>query len=118
MIAPSFYGYKPAAAEAATNGTAADGDDPMGEPTESESKAKKTYYFGDDGVNVWRSGMEVGNFMVDGMGKSETRWRPWSFGGRLRTLWLTVQCTMARRRVRCSSTSCATAWAPTRANTP
>lgn len=57
VIAPTCYGYKDASS------ASADGDDTMGE------KAKKMYYFGDDGVNVWRSGMEVGNFMVDGMGE-------------------------------------------------
>jgi hypothetical protein len=29
----------------------------------------KQYYVGDNGVGVWRAGMEVGNFMSDGMGE-------------------------------------------------
>ena len=83
VIAPSFYGYKEVesggASASGTNGNtngAGDGDDPMdgGEKKEESSGdnnniKKKTYYFGDDGVNVWRPGMEVGNFMVDGMGE-------------------------------------------------
>lgn len=32
-------------------------------------KKSRKYYVGDDGVGVWRGGMEVGNFMLDGMGK-------------------------------------------------
>lgn len=88
VIAPSFYGYKDVesggASASGTNGNSnggADGDDPMDGDEKKENSGdndnnnikKKTYYFGDDGVNVWRSGMEVGNFMVDGMGEVEKR---------------------------------------------
>ncbi|EJT49781.1 53 kda brg1-associated factor b [Trichosporon asahii var. asahii CBS 2479] len=34
---------------------------------DGEKKGKRKYYFGEDGVGVWRPGMEVGNFMVDGV---------------------------------------------------
>lgn len=36
---------------------------------DGEKKGKRKYYFGEDGVGVWRPGMEVGNFMVDGVGE-------------------------------------------------
>lgn len=73
MIVPSFYGYTEGEGSGAVaNGDGdGDGDDPMaGEPKETakdSSKGKRKYYFGDDGVGVWREGMEVGNFMVDGV---------------------------------------------------
>jgi actin-like protein 6A len=89
VIAPSFYGYKEVEAGASgTNGTsnggrsAANGDD---DPMDGDKKEdfnnvgggkKKTYYFGDDGVNVWREGMEVGNFMVDGMSEFDALMHP------------------------------------------
>lgn len=67
VVSPTYYGYKVSdGGESSTNGNGADGDDPM--DGEKEGRKKKSYFFGDDGVNVWRSGMEVGNFMVDGMG--------------------------------------------------
>ena len=31
-------------------------------------KGKRKYYVGESGVPVWRKGMEVDNFMLDGMG--------------------------------------------------
>lgn len=74
VIAPSFFGYTSSDAEASGSAPAeanGDGDDPMnGESKEDKSnvKGKRKYYFGDDGVGVWREGMEVGNFMVDGIG--------------------------------------------------
>jgi hypothetical protein len=46
----------PVAAEGAANG-------------EGASKKRK-YYVGEDGVGVWRPNMEVGNFMLDGVGES------------------------------------------------
>lgn len=78
VVTPSFYGYadvpQPSGSGSTSNGTATDapanGDDPM-DGTGDESKVgatKRKYYFGDDGVGVWRNGMEVGNFMVDGIG--------------------------------------------------
>jgi actin-like protein 6A len=36
---------------------------------EGKRKGRK-YYVGDDGVGVWRAGMEVDNFMLDGVGES------------------------------------------------
>ena len=33
---------------------------------------KRKYFVGDEGVGVWRPGMEVDNFMVDGVGKSHS----------------------------------------------
>ncbi|KAL1410979.1 Actin-related protein 4 [Vanrija albida] len=77
VVTPSFYGYtdvpQPSGSGSTSNGTATDapanGDDPM-DGTGDESKVggtKRKYYFGDDGVGVWRNGMEVGNFMVDGI---------------------------------------------------
>lgn len=68
VVAPSFYGYmnveegEPPAA----NG---DGDDPMDGSAEhkEKKKGKRKFFFGDDGVGVWRKEMEVGSFMVDGI---------------------------------------------------
>lgn len=74
VIAPSFFGYVNTDAEASGSGAAeanGDGDDPMNGETEngkSTAKGKRKFYFGDDGVGVWRKDMEVGNFMVDGIG--------------------------------------------------
>ncbi len=31
---------------------------------------EKKYFMGEDGVNVWRKGMQVGNFMMDGISES------------------------------------------------
>lgn len=66
IVTPSFYGYSDEASGSGENGAApTDGDDPM----DGEKKGKRKYYFGEDGVGVWRPGMEVGNFMVDGVGE-------------------------------------------------
>jgi actin-like protein 6A len=36
-----------------------------------ESKRRgRRYYVGENGVNVWRGGMEVDDFMLDGVGES------------------------------------------------
>lgn len=71
IVTPTYYGYADEASGSGSgeNGAgAADGDDPM----DGEKKGKRKYYFGEDGVGVWRPGMEVGNFMVDGVGEFNT----------------------------------------------
>jgi len=35
---------------------------------EGKGKGKRKYYVGEDGVGIWRAGMEVGNFVSDGVG--------------------------------------------------
>lgn len=65
IVTPSFYGYTDEASGSGENDAHTDGDDPM----DGEKKGKRKYYFGEDGVGVWRPGMEVGNFMVDGVGE-------------------------------------------------
>lgn len=35
-------------------------------------KSNRKYYVGDDGPGVWRAGMEIDNFMLDGIGMSST----------------------------------------------
>lgn len=72
VVAPSFYGYmneEDGEPSAATNG---DGDDPMdggSAPEKDKKKGKRKFFLGDDGVGVWRKDMEVGSFMVDGIGE-------------------------------------------------
>nr|ODN94874.1 brg1-associated factor b [Cryptococcus depauperatus CBS 7855] len=78
VVCPTFYGYtndqpstsEPDAAESEKqqNGE----DDPMSEPSpegvEPKNKGSgRKYHVGEDGVSVWRPGMEVGNFMLDGI---------------------------------------------------
>lgn len=80
IVTPSFYGYIDAEGSGSSNGAEdapADGDDPMSGTGEDkkegdkdgEKKGKRKYYFGDDGAGVWRPNMEVGNFVVDGIGE-------------------------------------------------
>lgn len=86
VVTPSFFAYTDVSSEApASNGAASppspsgDGDvvmDGSSEPPKDDANAeapkasssKRKYYFGDDGVGVWRAEQEVGSFMVDGMG--------------------------------------------------
>lgn len=84
VICPSFYGYtnNPSSSESNDNSVGENGankengDDvtmaePVPEGAEEQSKKKgsgRKYYVGEDGVNVWRPEMEVGNFMLDGVG--------------------------------------------------
>lgn len=69
VVAPSFYGYLDAeeSEPSASNG---DDDDPMDgdAPEKAKKRGKRKFYLGDDGVGVWRKDMEVGSFMVDGIG--------------------------------------------------
>ncbi len=69
VVTPSFFGYQNVEEEGEPSATNGDGDDPMdgGAPVKKE-KGKRKFYFGDDGVSVWRKDMEVGSFMVDGIG--------------------------------------------------
>ncbi|BEI81562.1 hypothetical protein CcaverHIS002_0207220 [Cutaneotrichosporon cavernicola] len=73
VVTPSFYGYMnveedaPPATNGDGNGNGGD-DDPMDGSTEKkEKKGKRKFFFGDDGVSVWRKDMEIGSFMVDGI---------------------------------------------------
>lgn len=77
VVCPSFYGYtdEPAGeGSTATSGGGSNGngeDVPMDgvEAVNGEKKGKgRKYYVGDDGVGVWRAGVEVDNFMQDGIG--------------------------------------------------
>lgn len=68
IVCPSYYGYKdePTASSSTTNG-----QDVNMDALEREGKGRKgrTCYVGDNGVGVWRAGMEVDNFMLDGVGE-------------------------------------------------
>ena len=61
VVCPSFYGYTD---ESSSSG---DGMDVDGD---SKGEGKRKYYVGEDGVGIWRPGMEVGNFVSDGIGMS------------------------------------------------
>lgn len=85
VVCPSFYGYTNDPSSSGSNGNLSgenvankeNGEDvtmsePVSEGAEEQSKKKgsgRKYYVGEDGVSVWRPGMEVGNFMLDGVGK-------------------------------------------------
>lgn len=45
------------------------GQDTSGNPSQPSTKKirQKKYYVGEEGVNVWRAGMEVGSMMTDGI---------------------------------------------------
>jgi actin-like protein 6A len=45
-----------------------DGEAGMNGNGDSKGKGKRKYYVGEDGVGIWRPGMEVGNFVSDGVG--------------------------------------------------
>lgn len=84
VVCPSFYGYTNDPSSSGSNGNLSgeivagkeNGEDvtmsePVSEGAEEQSKKKgsgRKYYVGEDGVSVWRPGMEVGNFMLDGVG--------------------------------------------------
>lgn len=93
VVCPSFYGYidESESSTSASNGNAngngqasdamdVDGAAAMNGSTDgrvagSEDKGKgkskgRKYFVGDDGAGIWRKGMEVDNFMVDGVGES------------------------------------------------
>ncbi|WVO20992.1 uncharacterized protein IAS62_002294 [Cryptococcus decagattii] len=83
VVCPSFYGYTNDPSSSGSNGNLSgeivankeNGEDvtmsePVSEGAEEQSKKKgsgRKYYVGEDGVSVWRPGMEVGNFMLDGV---------------------------------------------------
>ncbi|ORX33839.1 actin family [Kockovaella imperatae] len=69
VVCPSFYGYTEES-DASTSSGAANGngeDVPMDGSVVNGSKGKRRYYVGESGVPVWRKGMEVDNFMLDGI---------------------------------------------------
>lgn len=73
VVCPSFYGYidEPASSSSNGNGANPEGMDIDGAPPtngDSTGKSSRKYFVGDDGPGVWRSGMEVDNFMLDGIG--------------------------------------------------
>jgi hypothetical protein len=71
----------------------------------------RKFYVGDDGVGVWRAGMEVDNFMLDGVGESP--------GYRSREIaHVTAQCTTPNPRQTSYITFCTTDSLSTRQNTP
>lgn len=80
VVCPSFYGYTEDASSSTngangSSGDAMDVDDPPAEGAgeadgvKVEKKKSRKYYVGDDAVGVWRAGMEVDNFMLDGIGE-------------------------------------------------
>ena len=83
VVCPSFYGYTEDASSSATgangsNGDGMDVDEPSADGAngadgvKAEKKKSRKYYVGDDAVGVWRAGMEVDNFMQDGVGESRS----------------------------------------------
>lgn len=56
----------PASLNGATNGSNGGGDS---KPSKSSGGSGRKYFVGDDGVVVWRDGMEVDTFMSDGVGE-------------------------------------------------
>ncbi|KAL7424255.1 Actin-related protein 4 [Cryptotrichosporon argae] len=77
-VVPSFYGYIDGAGDGgpeagASNGAGvikSEGEGAMGANGDSlldGGRGRRRYFFGEDGVGVWRPNMEVGNFMVDGV---------------------------------------------------
>lgn len=71
VVCPSFYGYtdEPSSSTNGTNGDAMEIDQPPAEGEQPEKKKARKFYVGDDAVGVWRAGMEVDNFMLDGVGE-------------------------------------------------
>jgi actin-related protein len=71
VVCPSFFGYtNEASSSTNTNGAAnGDGDVEM-DGIEQKKRSGRKLYVGDNGVNIWRPDMEVGNFMTDGVGRS------------------------------------------------
>jgi len=67
VVCTSFYGYT---SEPSSSGTNGDGGVSMDGQGEGKKGSRRTLYVGDDGVGVWRAGMEVDNFMTDGVGMS------------------------------------------------
>jgi actin-like protein 6A len=71
VVCPSFYGYTD---DASTSGEGMDvemSENGNGNSNgDAKGKGKRKYYVGEDGVGVWRPGMEVGNFVSDGVGMS------------------------------------------------
>ncbi|ORY29990.1 53 kda brg1-associated factor b [Naematelia encephala] len=70
VVCPSFYGYvdEPDASASGTNGE----DVPMDGAAEtngggSVKRKGRKYFVGENGPGLWRAGMEVDNFMVDGV---------------------------------------------------
>jgi hypothetical protein len=82
VVCPSFYGYTDDASSSSSNGNgngateAGDGMEVDGEANQNgngngvaKGKGKRKYYVGENGVGIWRPGMEVGNFVSDGIGQ-------------------------------------------------
>ncbi|TYJ52464.1 hypothetical protein B9479_006939 [Cryptococcus floricola] len=65
VVCPSFYGYE-AGAEQGEDVTMTEPAAEGGEKGKGKG-GKRKYHVGEDGVGVWRKGMEVGNFMLDGL---------------------------------------------------
>ena len=65
VVCPSFYGYT---VESSSSNTATHESTDVTMDGKGNSGARRKLYVGDDGVGVWRAGMEVGNFMTDGIG--------------------------------------------------
>lgn len=78
VVCPSYYGYtdeEEASSSSTTNGNGdgMDVDPPAADANgnangDSKGKGKRKYFVGEDGVGIWRPGMEVGNFTTDGIG--------------------------------------------------
>lgn len=83
VVCPSYYGYideTPSSSGTNGDGNGMDVDQPPAaegaaaagatENGDSKGKGKRKYFVGEDGVGIWRAGMEVGNFTSDGIGQS------------------------------------------------
>lgn len=120
VVCPSFYGYidEPSSSSNGNGHANADAQeqppsdamDVDGAAPPATSKGKRKYYVGDDGPTVWRAGMEVDNFMLDGVGESS----PCAFEAD--RMELMTQCTTLSQPRSSCITSCITDFRSTRVN--
>ena len=75
VVCPSFYGYTDESSSSTTEDVDMNGNGNGN--GEAKGKGKRKYYVGEDGVGIWRPGMEVGNFVSDGVGEftQTVKWR-------------------------------------------
>ena len=68
VVCPSFYGYTDEPSSSNTEDVDMNGSGNGENGDAGKGKGKRKYYVGEDGVGIWRAGMEVGNFVSDGVG--------------------------------------------------
>jgi hypothetical protein len=68
VVCPSFYGYTDESSSSTTGEDVEMNGNTNGDANGGKGKGKRKYYVGEDGVGIWRAGMEVGNFVSDGVG--------------------------------------------------